>query len=107
MKLELRSRCLTDFNVDVLHAAGSFSNVDMVLIVRVGNEGENLGRQLGGVAFGVLGLGCLPSRLLEGGAKAYAYQLQSTASYEETIVRRLEVMAWVVGARHNIGWEER
>lgn len=65
MGLELRSMCLTDFNIDVLYAACSFRDVDVALIPRVGGDCENLGGELGGIALGVGRLGSLASRLLE------------------------------------------
>jgi hypothetical protein len=61
--LELRNRCLTDFNIDPLHAACSFGNVDLVLILGVGRGGEDLGGKLDRISLGVLRLcslsGCL------------------------------------------------
>jgi len=62
---------LVDFNVDALHVAGCFGNVDVILIVRVRGECEDLGGELEGVALGVLGLGSLASCLLERGAICY------------------------------------
>jgi len=59
---------LVDFNVDAFHVACCFGNVDVVLILRVGDDGEDLGGELDRVALGVLGLCSLSSCLLQGGA---------------------------------------
>jgi len=56
---------LVDFNIDMLHAACSFSYVDMVLILRIRDDGEDLGWELGGVALCVLRLGSLAGCLLK------------------------------------------
>jgi hypothetical protein len=64
-KLGLRTDVLTDFNVYPLHTACRFGDVDLVLILRVGDGGEDLGWKLNGVAFGVLGFGGFPGCLLE------------------------------------------
>jgi len=75
---------LVDFNVDTLHVACCFSNVDAVVILRVGDGSEDLGGELDRGALGVLGFCSLSSCLLEGGG-------------------RLKVVTRVVGARHDIG----
>jgi len=69
--VKVAATLLVDFNVDALHVAGCFGNVDVILIVRVRGECEDLGGELEGVALGVLGLGSLASCLLERGATCY------------------------------------
>ena len=66
-----RNGGLTDFNVDTLHVACCFSNVDAVVILRVGDGSEDLGGELDRGALGVLGFCSLSSCLLEGGATWY------------------------------------
>jgi hypothetical protein len=61
---------LTDFKVDALHVAGGLGDVDLVAILRVCNDGEDLGGELERVARVVLRFGCLARRLLERGAAA-------------------------------------
>jgi hypothetical protein len=61
---------LTDFKVDALHVAGGLGDVDLVAILRVCNDGEDLGGELERIALVVLRLGCLARRLLERRAAA-------------------------------------
>jgi hypothetical protein len=56
---------LTDFNVYPLHTTCRFGDVDLVLIPRVGDGSEDLGRELDGFAFVVPRLRRLSSSLLE------------------------------------------
>lgn len=74
-----RNGGLTDFNIDTLHVACCFSNVDAVVILRVGDGSEDLGGELDRGALGVLGFCSLSSCLLEGGATWY--QLESWKMY--------------------------
>jgi hypothetical protein len=57
-----------DFNVDTLHVACCFGNVDVMVILRVGDDGEDLGGELDGVTLCVVGLCSLPGSLLKRGA---------------------------------------
>jgi len=52
---------LTDFRINPLHRARRFRNVDRRVVMRVCGDGENLGRQLHGIAFIVFRL-CGPAR---------------------------------------------
>jgi hypothetical protein len=61
-------RCLTNFNVYSLDVAGCFGHVDLVRIVRIGDNREDLGGELDGAALGVLRLGGLAGGLVQGGA---------------------------------------
>jgi hypothetical protein len=63
-------RCLTNFNVNPLHVAGRFSHVDVVVILGIGDDGEDLGGELDRAALGVLRLGALAGDFVEGGAAA-------------------------------------
>jgi hypothetical protein len=54
-----RARCLTNFDVYPLDKAGSCGHVDVVVILRVGDDREDLGGELDGAALGVLRLGGL------------------------------------------------
>lgn len=56
---------LTDFKVDALHAASGLGDVDLIAILRVCNDGEDLGGKLEWVALLILRLGCLARRLFE------------------------------------------
>jgi len=59
-------RRLTDFNVDSLHTAGCFSDVDVVSILWIRRQCQNLRGELDGLALGVLGFGCLAGSLIQG-----------------------------------------
>lgn len=61
---------LTDFKVDALHVAGGLGDVDLALILRICNDGEDLGGQLERVALVVVRFGGLARRLLERRAAA-------------------------------------
>lgn len=56
---------LVDFNVNSLYVACCFGYIDVILIVRVGDDVEDLGGELQRAAVGVLGLGSLAGRLLQ------------------------------------------
>jgi hypothetical protein len=61
-------RCLTNFNIYPLHVAGRFSHIDVVVILWVGDGGEDLGGELDWAALGVLRFGALAGDFIEGGA---------------------------------------
>jgi hypothetical protein len=61
-------RCLTNFNIYPLHVAGRFSHIDMVVILWVGDRGEDLGGELDRAALGVLRFGALAGNFVEGRA---------------------------------------
>ena len=61
---------LTDFKVDALHVASGLGDVDLLLILRVCNDGEDLGRELERVAVVVLRFGRLARCLVERRAAA-------------------------------------
>jgi hypothetical protein len=63
-------RCLTNFNIYPLDVASCLGDVDLVLILRIGNSCEDLGGELDGAAFGVRRLGGLAGGLVQGGAMA-------------------------------------
>jgi hypothetical protein len=59
-------RCLTNFKVYALHVARRLSYVDLVFILWIGHNSEDLGGKPDRVAAGVLRLGGLARRLVEG-----------------------------------------
>lgn len=58
--------CLTDFNIDPLHISRSLCNVELVLIVWIGGEGEDLGRELDRAALLVARFRCFSCDFIEG-----------------------------------------
>lgn len=60
-----RSGGLTDFKVDPLHVAGGLGDVYLALILRVCNDGEDLGGELERAALVVLRFGGLARGLVE------------------------------------------
>lgn len=55
----------TDFKVDLLHVASSLGNVYLILILRVWDNGEDLGRELEWVPLVILRLSGLTSSFVE------------------------------------------
>ena len=56
---------LTDLKIDPLHFAGGLGDVDLILILRVGDDREDLGGELERVAPVVLRFGGLARSLVE------------------------------------------
>lgn len=65
--------------------------------MRIGSSREDLGGKLDGLALDILGLGGLASGFVQGGT---ANNQDEDASMLEMTLRCLEVVSWVVGARH-------
>lgn len=59
---------LTNFDVHTLDVASSFGDIDCILVLQIRYNGKDLGRELDGAAFGVLGFGGLAGFLVERGA---------------------------------------
>jgi hypothetical protein len=56
---------LTDFKVDALHVASGLGDVNLLVMLRIRDDGEDLGREPKGVAVIVLRLGGLACSLVE------------------------------------------
>lgn len=69
--LHMMEECLTNFEVDSLHVAGCFSNIDLVFMVWIRDDGENLRGKFDGVALGVLRFRSLAGCFVQSGAAAY------------------------------------
>ena len=65
-----RNGGLTDFKVDPLHVAGGLGDVYLIFILRIWDDGKDLGRELERAALVVLRFGGLARGLVERRAAA-------------------------------------
>lgn len=62
--IKQREKCLTNFDIYPLDVSGCFSNVDLIFILWIWDDGEDLGGKFDRVALGVLRFGGLAGCLV-------------------------------------------